>query len=249
MSSNTIGYNSHSAPHNAEMDLGKIIRDARVKVGLTQTALAKQIGVSRSSVSQWEANITTPENPKMKKLAKTLRVDERLLLGLPLNPPAEVPSDSHEGTAVLLDRSISVTQRGELPLTLPIRGTLSTGPGGLFSMGEDRAASYVRRPPRLEGRDDVYGLYVEDTTMQPAFHPGGLVLLEESPPPKIGDDIVIEFAPVDGAGGRPILRHLAGADEDHYILQQLSPPETTKVLRAQVRAIHRVLTMLDLFGK
>lgn len=229
------------------MDLGKIIQDAREKLGLTQTALAEKIGVSRSAVSQWEANLTTPENPNMKKIAKALALDERVLRGLPLDNP--LPPDLQEGTGVSLDRSITVNQRGELPLTLPIRGTLSTGPGGVFSMGEDRTTSYVRRPPRLEGRDDVYGLYVEDTTMQPAFRPGSLILLEESPPPKIGDDIVIEFAPVDGAGGRPILRHLLAADEDSYTLQQLSPPATTTVSRAQVRTIHRILTMLDLFGK
>jgi transcriptional regulator with XRE-family HTH domain len=38
------------------LDLGVRIRQARIQAGMTQSELAKQIGVHRSAVAQWESN-------------------------------------------------------------------------------------------------------------------------------------------------------------------------------------------------
>jgi transcriptional regulator with XRE-family HTH domain len=232
------------------MDVGKIIRAARMRARISQTELARRIGVTRSAVSQWEKKGgTTPELDNMKKLSEILNLDGPALLGLSPSNDRSATTPSAEMPALSLDRTISLNQRVNLPLSLPIRGTLSTGPGGIFFMRADHAVSYVRRPPRLEERDDVYGVYVEDTTMEPAFRHGSLVLLEESPPPRKGDDVVMELEVAVGATPRPVLRHLADLDAESYTLQQYSPPETITIQRAQVRSMHRVLTMLDLFGK
>ena len=44
-----------------------VLRD---KAGISQMALAHQIGVSRQAVSRWESGDTTPSTDKLKALAK-----------------------------------------------------------------------------------------------------------------------------------------------------------------------------------
>ena len=51
------------------MDLGKKIRKHRNDLGLTQAELAEKIGLTYSSVSQWESGRAIPRTPVLKQLA------------------------------------------------------------------------------------------------------------------------------------------------------------------------------------
>lgn len=42
------------------MDLSRLIRECRQRSGITQDALAKSLGVSRTAVSNWESGRRTP---------------------------------------------------------------------------------------------------------------------------------------------------------------------------------------------
>jgi SOS-response transcriptional repressor LexA len=54
--------------------IGSKIRELRERAGLTQTALAKAVGVSKAAVSQWESDETTPTGPNLVKCATILDV-------------------------------------------------------------------------------------------------------------------------------------------------------------------------------
>ena len=54
--------------------VGDRIRRAREKVGLTQVALAKRIGVSRGAISNWEQGVTSIRNGKLPALAAALNL-------------------------------------------------------------------------------------------------------------------------------------------------------------------------------
>lgn len=65
------------------MDLGKKIRKHRNELGLTQAELAKKLGLTYSSVSQWESGRATPRTPILKQLADLFGTTVADLMGEP----------------------------------------------------------------------------------------------------------------------------------------------------------------------
>lgn len=249
MSSDTADDVFNATEQTAEMqDVGKVIREARQRLRLSQEKLGELTGVSRSAVNQWESGTTTPDAERLPLIARALRIEGAAMLGLSTAPvlidtPAIQPKRDPP-----VDRTPAVPHRTEMPRDLPIRGTVSGGPGGLFQLSNGEAADWARRPPRLNGRTDVFGLWVEDVSMVPAFKPGSLIIVERKPP-AIGDDVVIEIAPESPRDERrAILKNLAAATPTLYKLAQHNPPKILEVPRKRVLSIHRVMTIADLFG-
>jgi len=60
---------------STQVDLGKRIRELRIKRGLSQTDLARLIGVTPSNVSQTESNQIYPSLPALFKIAEILSVE------------------------------------------------------------------------------------------------------------------------------------------------------------------------------
>lgn len=56
------------------MTLGEEIRRARERLQMTQPQLAAKIGVSETTISNWERNLSTPKN-RMGRLREVLRMD------------------------------------------------------------------------------------------------------------------------------------------------------------------------------
>lgn len=61
-------------------EMGRKVRQLRVAVGLTQTALAKRSGMDRTHLSRLERGRVIPTLPTLKRLAKTLQVTPQSLL-------------------------------------------------------------------------------------------------------------------------------------------------------------------------
>lgn len=59
---------------------GQRLRDARVAAGLTQDALAKKLGTSRTTVCQYETGFRTPRLSRLRAIAKLLRVELSTLI-------------------------------------------------------------------------------------------------------------------------------------------------------------------------
>src|ERR1700723_2119495 len=64
-------------------DLGKRIKLAREKIGLTQAQLAKKLDVSPGAVGQWEIDLGVPATERLRALADSLGVSLDWLLGKP----------------------------------------------------------------------------------------------------------------------------------------------------------------------
>ncbi|MFC5996898.1 helix-turn-helix transcriptional regulator [Pseudonocardia hispaniensis] len=56
------------------MTLGEEIRRARERLQMTQPQLAAKIGVSETTISNWERNLSTPKN-RMGRLREVLQMD------------------------------------------------------------------------------------------------------------------------------------------------------------------------------
>lgn len=62
------------------MSMGKRIKAARVMCRFSQEDVAKKLGVTRSAVSQWESDVTSPHRRVIKDLASVLCVSQARLL-------------------------------------------------------------------------------------------------------------------------------------------------------------------------
>lgn len=58
-----------------------VIREARRKLGLNQTELAEQMGVTQSAVSHWENGETMPTPRQIPRLAEVLNIKVSALFG------------------------------------------------------------------------------------------------------------------------------------------------------------------------
>ncbi len=57
------------------MDMGMRLRELRIKRGLSQTELARLVGVTPSTISQVESNLIYPSVPALLKMAEILSID------------------------------------------------------------------------------------------------------------------------------------------------------------------------------
>lgn len=62
------------------------LRDARKAAGLSQTYVAQQLGVAKSTYSLYESGKREPDVTKIKKLAQIIGVSSDALLGIPEKP-------------------------------------------------------------------------------------------------------------------------------------------------------------------
>ena len=58
---------------------GKKLRELRIAQGLTQQQLAEQVYVSRYTVSNWEGGKRLPDVSTISRLARCLKVEDRVL--------------------------------------------------------------------------------------------------------------------------------------------------------------------------
>ena len=61
--------------------IGERIKDMREKLNMTQTALARRLGLSRSAVNAWEMGVSIPSVPYLLQLSELFRVSVDYLLG------------------------------------------------------------------------------------------------------------------------------------------------------------------------
>lgn len=115
-------------------------------------------------------------------------------------------------------------------------------------MGNGGAMDWVRRPPRLAGRTDVFGLYVEDTSMSPRYEPGALIIVEKARPPAVGDDVIFELAPESPRDERrALIKRLVAQTPTLVKVEQFNPPKVLEFPRKRVLNMLRVMTLSDLF--
>ena len=76
--------------------VGERITELRNKYNLTQHALAKELGVSRSSVNAWEMGISMPTIDRLIDIAEYFHVSVDYLLGFKPIPKSESEEESEE---------------------------------------------------------------------------------------------------------------------------------------------------------
>lgn len=131
------------------MGIGKRIKEAREKLGLTQSELADKIGVTGSAITNYEKGTSHPKEPIMYKLIDALDVDANYLFQDVVNTASKIKDVTlaeheliskiralddygRETIEMLLDRELKRVHElkttredmyGELPFDIPEKGT------------------------------------------------------------------------------------------------------------------------------
>lgn len=229
--------------------IGPLLKEARKAKKLSQQQVADHFKISKSAVSQWESDDTRPDSDKSRGLAKLYGLSLELLL----------PGDDDDGLAEPHDPMPNVIdavnepripKRTEMPRDVPVYGTgLGSESGGLgdFVMNGD-IADYVRRPPGITHRKDVFGLWLVGDSMKPWRKPRELVYVEKQRQAMIDDHVVVELQPPAGESFRPtFVKKLVRMTAKTVRLEQYNPPKEFDIDRRRIVAIYRVMEWPELF--
>jgi len=113
--------------------MGDRIREARTKKGLSQKALAMQLGVSAGAVGQWEIGQTSPTLDMFELLCGVLEVTRDWLMTGEESPERETAQTQEEQLFLIKIRLLSPDDRAAF-LTL-INKTVPTQPGKVGRRG------------------------------------------------------------------------------------------------------------------
>lgn len=90
-------YTVHMAQKNRQIPddfIGQRIQRMRQAAGISQTQLARLIGITQGTLSQLERGFTAqPSEVQLRRLCEVLRTDPNTLYGFTMVRPPEAPSD------------------------------------------------------------------------------------------------------------------------------------------------------------
>lgn len=120
------------------MSLGKRIQERREQLGLSQAALAKLLGVSQSTIGNYEAGISFPREEVMLRLFDCLETDPNTLL-----------QDSFRGGAGVLTHGERQLLEGYRSLSLKGKETVRSVVEALCAYRDELEESRTRQEPRV----------------------------------------------------------------------------------------------------
>lgn len=217
--------------------IGSRIKHARTARRLTQKQVADHFGIQRVSVTQWESDTTTPDVERIPALASFLNVSTDWLLEAKGAPPAADPKERTRGfrPSIVPGKDL-VKPEKSLPLYAAARG----GDGHVIVTFE--AIEYLKMPTILEGVRGGYGLLITGESMEPAYRPGDMALVNPNLPPQRDTDVVLyHAAPGETGEAEAIIKRLDGLNDREWTLEQYKPAKTFKEFRAEWPICHRVV--------
>lgn len=218
------------------------IKQRLATLNLTSEGASKKAGLDRSYLRALFERNASPTLKTLNKLATALETTPEWLMHGAGTAPHVPPA------ADVVDANIEIPSAGLMPRDIPVLGVAAgSHTHGAFQM-EAAIIDYVRRPPGVATAKDVYGLYVEGDSMAPLHRAGDLLLLHPGRPARIGDSVVVQFKTGECEYPEAMLGILHKRTPKCVELQKLNPAAIVEIETRTIEAIHRTLTMNDLFG-
>ncbi len=142
------------------------IKQVRQMREMRQQDLAKEVGVTQSTLSHWENGIYEPDISAIRKMCAVLNVSAEYLLGLA--PVSEAPSES-----------VTISVLGSIPAGIPIEAIED------IKDWEEIPASMCT------GGKEYFALEVKGDSMWPDYLPGDIVIVRKTPCCESGDVCVV----------------------------------------------------------
>lgn len=216
------------------------IRNRLDETGMSPEEASRKAGLDKTYLRKlFERPASQPGAETLRKLADALDTTTAALLGEA--KPAPIVTD-------IRSAAVAVPPLTAMPNDLPVRGTAAGSHlRGAFEL-EAGIVDWVRRPPALSGAANAYALYIEGTSMVPEHNPGDLRIVHPDRPPRIGDSVVVQVRISRDAAIEATIGHLLRRTERAVIIGKLNPKAEVELKRDTVVAIHKVLTLNELFG-
>ena len=211
---------------------------------LTPNAWTSRAGVSRSFF-QDVRNGTTPSATKLEKVVAAAGYTMAQFYDLP-NATSVAPIEKSA-----LKKDLPFTGRTD-PLDVPLLGTaqgsdLEIGENGDVHFVEQMDLSllnvvdYVRRPPALANRRDVYAITVIGNSMADRYMEGDPAYVDPKRQPRAGDYVVVQLRNRDGDTHLALLKKLVRRTSTEIELEQAHPELRFAISAQDVAAVHRVI--------
>ncbi len=246
--------NLMSGAMGTQQSIGNQLRRLQERAGLSYEAIANLAGYSgRSSVQRFFS-------PEYNPVYLPLSVAEKL---------AKAFQDTEVGRAPILalagvpQENAKVLQYGDTALATMVRDvpvfTTILAVSQIYenqaieqiTLGKNEVIGHFQRPSALNGRDNVYGLYIQGGSMSPRFEHGESAFVERDKPARIGDEVVVYMRrpEADDEGTSSVMiKRLVRLTADYIELQQFNPAVTFKVDRSRILRIDRVIPWAELLS-
>lgn len=242
--SNTDELMGIAVPDN---QLGSRIKEARQRVNLSQTALAKKFNLTRSAVSQWESGLTEPTPANLRSIAIETKVDYSWLAtgrGKELVPLNNYVGDTTKWIAKAEDPLENATRGGAVGLfqKIPIYGHAMGGKHGEFALNGNKISD-ILAPPDLYDVPDAFAVYIVGDTMKPIFLAGYKAYVHPTFPVRDGDFVVVQILSEERDAIKPLayVKKFVSMDDKHIRLEQLNPKKILEFPRNRVVKVQKII--------
>ena len=223
----------------------KALREAR---GWSMAKLGEAAECDAATIDKLEKGKMRLSDKWIDKLAAAFGVPGQDIISDDAPATAEATPAAQPRSDVRIAPNAPVFNPLDLPKDVPVLGTAAgSHVGGAFQISGG-AIDYVRRPPGLIGARDVYGLYVEGTSMEPQFFPGDLVYVHPHRPARVGDPIVVQTRLSHDADIEATIGIYRKQTEKHLVIQKHNPAAEVQILRNAGLSFHRIMRNNELYG-
>lgn len=208
-----------AAPEKIPNRIAEIRRGQRISM----EALAEAIGTTASTINKLEKGEMRLSDRYIGPIADFLKVAK----------------------AELFEELPHATASGMPPRLIPNFGLAAGAIRGNLTMTTE-PVEWVPAPRSIATARDAYALTVTGSSMEPRYYAGDVIFVQPNRPPRPGDHIVIQET-LNG-GVAVSIKRFDKMTESHLVTVQYNPLAEVKFSRAQIMAIHRVLTTNEVSG-
>ena len=163
--------------------IGNRITKSRKALGITIKELSSRVGsLSAARISNWEQGTRSPGPVEAKLLAAKLNVSASYILCLTDSPEGELSLSSSSGT-----RFVPVLTMIEAPYAKEL---IQSGSEPTLLLNGREKSVVVDTFNKAQANSCLFAVVVEDTSMQPEFNLGDLVIVDADRTPRPGDYVL-----------------------------------------------------------
>ncbi len=232
--------------------MGNSLRLLRVKRGWTHDQAADAMGISRGQFIKLERGERGLTERTIGLAAKAFDVPRTAVLEMDaalrtstFNPPEEAQVSNVKKSAG--NESVDL-RKFKGPRDVPVLGTGVGGDEGDFRFN-GQTIDYAPRPPGIEGKKDVFVVYIVGDSMAPRFEDGDPAYIDPHRRPKARDYVVVELkSEEDGQPGDAFVKRLVRRSGGKVVVEQHNPPKELTFDETDVARLHRVIPWTELIG-
>ncbi|MCJ2086953.1 helix-turn-helix domain-containing protein [Methylobacterium sp. E-005] len=229
---------------------------------MTQEQAADRFGLSKGGYTKIEDGDRGLKVDRIARAAEIYGVDPAVIIGqISDEDLAKVAKGNNNSTSAREisgtrdDSNVRIAAEPTKPLgafkgprDVPVLGTGVCGDDGDFRFN-GQTIDYAPRPPGIEGKRDVFVVYVVGDSMAERYEDGDPLYVDPHRRPKPRDIVIVELkAPSEGEPGSAFVKRLVRRGGGKIVVEQFNPPKELVFDEDEVARLHRVIPWIELIG-